>query len=245
MKQPPGIILYDGPSLLDGSPILCIATFRTRNSKIGNMIQTWILPRDRNPLEAVQTNSNYGVCGNCPLQGKGTGLDRKTKNRICYVNLGQAPNSIFKSYQKGNYPRFDKRLHAQYLRSRKIRIGSYGDPAALPVPLVRYLAETSCGWTGYSHQLFWINRNRAESLAKYLMVSCHTPAMRVEAKRKGWRSFSVTKDHEQANDALLCPHTSHRITCDQCGLCSGTSSGARDIYVLAHAKVGQNLHIVQ
>jgi hypothetical protein len=33
-------ILYEGPSVLDGAPIMCIATFGTKNRKTGAMVQT-------------------------------------------------------------------------------------------------------------------------------------------------------------------------------------------------------------
>jgi hypothetical protein len=46
------IVLYRGPSLLDGSPIVAIATIGSTNVKTGPMVQTWILRADMNPLEA-------------------------------------------------------------------------------------------------------------------------------------------------------------------------------------------------
>ena len=47
-------IIYKGPSLLDGKPIVVIATLSNRNSKTGNVVQTYILKSDTNPLEARQ-----------------------------------------------------------------------------------------------------------------------------------------------------------------------------------------------
>ena len=38
-----GYILYEGPSALDGAPIVVIATMETSNAKTGAMVQTWIL----------------------------------------------------------------------------------------------------------------------------------------------------------------------------------------------------------
>jgi hypothetical protein len=35
-----GVILYDGPSMLDGEPIVVIATLETSNRKTGQMVQT-------------------------------------------------------------------------------------------------------------------------------------------------------------------------------------------------------------
>ena len=45
-------IIYNGPSLLDGQPIVVIATYSNRNKKTGHVVQTYILRSDINPLEA-------------------------------------------------------------------------------------------------------------------------------------------------------------------------------------------------
>ena len=51
-----GVILYEGPSELDGSPIVVIATFGSKNRKTGkgrkNLIQTWIMRQDVAPWDA-------------------------------------------------------------------------------------------------------------------------------------------------------------------------------------------------
>ena len=52
MPNPNGRILYEGPSMLDGAPIVVIATGfaeRSGNDKTGAMIQTWILRADIPP----------------------------------------------------------------------------------------------------------------------------------------------------------------------------------------------------
>ena len=51
-------IIYKGPSLLDGKPIVVIATLSNRNSKTGNVVQTYILKSDTNPLEASKTGAD-------------------------------------------------------------------------------------------------------------------------------------------------------------------------------------------
>ena len=43
-----GFIIYDGPSMLDGEPIVAIATMKTSNRKTGEMVQVWILRSDVN-----------------------------------------------------------------------------------------------------------------------------------------------------------------------------------------------------
>ena len=62
-------IIYKGPSLLDGAPIVVIATYSNRNTKTGHVVQTYILRADINPLEASKTGADVSICGNCPCCG--------------------------------------------------------------------------------------------------------------------------------------------------------------------------------
>ena len=78
-----GFILYDGPSVLDGAPIVVIATLETSNAKTGAMVQTWILRGDIEPHQAVKTGEDASVCGNCP--------QRHNTGGACYVMTHQAP----------------------------------------------------------------------------------------------------------------------------------------------------------
>src|SRR4029077_15915935 len=82
-RRPQGVILYRGPSLLDGSPIVCVATGlcrRSKNPKTGKAVQTWVLADDgENPVQAWQSGGDASVCGDCPHRGA-----------TCYVNVVQA-----------------------------------------------------------------------------------------------------------------------------------------------------------
>ena len=81
--NPLGFVLFEGPSQLDGLPVVVIATLKTSNVKTGNMVQTWILRQDLNPVEASKIGADASVCGNC--------VHRHFHDGPCYVNLGQAP----------------------------------------------------------------------------------------------------------------------------------------------------------
>jgi hypothetical protein len=66
-----GIVIWEGPSRLDGAPIVAIATGLARsssNEKTGPMVQTWILRQDQAPHVAQRTGADESVCGNCPLR---------------------------------------------------------------------------------------------------------------------------------------------------------------------------------
>ena len=120
-----GFILYRGPSMLDGANIVVIATMKTANPKTGDMVQTFILVDNMSPLEASKQGKDTANCGNCRL--------RWNLDGPCYVNLGQAPNSIYKALERGIYPVYDAELHSRFFVGRDLRMGAYGDPAAVPV----------------------------------------------------------------------------------------------------------------
>lgn len=66
-----GLVLWEGPSRLDGAPIVLIATGMRRgssNEKTGPMVQTWILRQDVAPHVAQRTGADASVCGDCPLR---------------------------------------------------------------------------------------------------------------------------------------------------------------------------------
>ena len=238
---PRGFVLYRGKSCISKQPIVAIAVLRSSNVKTGNMIQVYILPEDISPLAALKANDNSGSCGNCPLQGNFDDSLGKMVDRVCYVNVGQAPEMIWKTWKNGKYPRYLPKEHDHLILGRTVRWGAYGDPAALPLRLIRRISDLAKGWTGYSHQLLWIDRRRADVLAEYLMCSVDNPAQWAEAKRRNYRSFVVVQEGFQPSNAVQCPHYSHGVKCEDCRLCDGQATGAKDVYVIAHGKVGNNL----
>jgi hypothetical protein len=124
-----GVVLYDGPSMLDGKPIVVVATLNSANAKTGNMVQTWIIRSDVHPLDALDTGGDYSICGTCPH-----------RKRTCYVNVSQAPSAVYRTYKAGKYPTFDATLHAGLFMGRKVRLGAYGDPAAAPFEVMQQVA---------------------------------------------------------------------------------------------------------
>ena len=96
-----GAIVWQGPSPIDGAPLVAVATGLRRpseNRKTGPMVQVWILRADLAPSDAVESGADASVCGDCPLRGLGF------KARACYVNVGQAPQSVWRAYKRGVYP---------------------------------------------------------------------------------------------------------------------------------------------
>lgn len=228
-----GFILWEGASLYDGKSIVVIATMESRNAKTDNMVQTWILRQDINPIEASRTGEDSSICGNCPHMGKPS--DKATgwaKGRACYVNLLHGPLGIWKAYRNGSYPRVSPIAFAGLVSGRMVRVGSYGDPAAVPVTVWQAIVAQAKGWTAYTHA-------SQNPLPDMLMTSADSLSQAETAWAKGERTFrivSAVADLVKGKEAL-CPaskEAGYRSTCESCKLCNGAMSKARSIAIVAH-----------
>lgn len=227
VKPPTGFTLYEGPSLLDGKPIVAIATVGpTENPKTGQMIQTWILRSDIEPHLAARNGADRSVCGDCPLRPENSGA--------CYVTLFQAPLAVYRAWTRGAYPAFDPERvsHCAPLWRAAVRLGSYGDPAAVPLQVWFDLLSRSSASIGYTHQ--W---KRFPWLKRYLMASVDTPEEAAEASAKGWRYFRVRLPHEPLlPDETICPASAeagHQKTCVACLACNGNTNKP-NVAIIAH-----------
>ena len=227
-----GGILWEGASLLDGKPIVVIATGlkqSSANDKTGSMIQTWIIRSDMLPMEAIRSGEDESICGDCSHRGNGDG-----KQRSCYVKAFQAPTEIWKAYKKGTYPRLSESDVERCFTNQAVRLGAYGDPAAVPLELWEKLVRHSRTWTGYTHQ--W--KKLGPEWAKLLMASADTPSEMEQAHSEGWRTFRVTINQPPVDGVeIICPASEEAgklTTCADCSLCKGTSSGAKSIVIKAH-----------
>ena len=222
-------ILYNGPSLLDGEPIVMIATYSNRNTKTGRVVQTYILRSDINPLEASKTGADFSICGNCPMRGEVTTDPKRkiAKGRKCYVNLGQGVLIVFKSYKRGVYKEGSARDMG---RDRFVRVGTYGDPAAVPSHVWDELLSECETWTAYTHQKPWRPDIAMQSADSYDEAKAHWA--------EGRRTFRVIVDLgdiDKSNEAL-CPaskEAGRRVQCTACKLCKG-SSNAKSIAIVEH-----------
>lgn len=214
--NPNGCILYSGPSAWDGEPIVVVLTGLTdvsANTKTADMLQTWIIRQDRKPHVARQDGSDSSVCGDCPH-----------RSGSCYVNLGQGPRAVWECYANGaGYLAYTPCMHDSLIAGRKVRIGSYGDPAMVPVETFLPILALSSGHTGYTHQ--W-DKFIGADYRTVCMASCDTVREAHSAQLCGWRSFTVTPGLLGPTGSVLCPASEeggHRTTCDRCGLCMGAA----------------------
>ena len=222
-------IIYNGPSLLDGKPIVVIATYSNRNTKTGKVVQTYILRSDINPLEASKTGEDFSICGSCPMRGEVTTDPKRkiAKGRKCYVNLGQGVLIVFKSYKRGVYQEGDPRTMG---RGRFVRVGTYGDPAAVPSHVWDELLAECETWTAYTHQKPWRPDIAMQSADSYSEAKAHWA--------EGRRTFRVIVDLGDIDKSkeTLCPaskEAGRRVQCTACKLCKG-SSLAKSIAIVEH-----------
>ena len=227
--RPTGYVLWEGISPMDNNtPIVAIATMKSSNKKTGNMIQVWVMVKDLHPFVALNSATDYAICGNCKFRGLHVMIDGIMKNirRACYVNMSQAVTRVWDTYQRGKYPKLSPDEAQQLFNQRKIRWGAYGDPAMLPESMVSSYSAYAKRHTGYTHQ--W----RLPQFAwcrEFFQASCDTLTDFVDASTSGWGTFNVLKKGE-APTHTVCPSiaTAGKVTCLACTKCDGASGNHID-----------------
>jgi hypothetical protein len=245
---PNSFVMYEGPSMLDGAPIVVIATCIVRestNEKTGPMIQTFILRQDIHPLEAIARGADVSICGNCPARGVYNPVTQKWEERICYVDVAKSVVAVWEAYKRGNIPRVTPERAREILAGRVVRLGAYGDPSAAPFAVwANALADVTKG-TGYIHQ--WRNPAFAD-FKRYCMASCDTAQDFADATAAGWRCFRMRGEFDPLlENEIACPASDEIIAtrpagwvhpkCFACRACFGTSAKAKvNIAIVAHGK---------
>ena len=232
MSKLNGFIFYRGPSVLDGAPIVAIATLSSSNIKTGpkgkgNMVQTWIIRADMSPIEASKAGEDSAICGACP--------HRHSLGGACYVNIGQAPLGIYRAFKRGAYPDLSDNPEAiaEALAGRAVRLGAYGDPSAVPFDVWAQLLDGVTKWTGYTHQA---RHPRFDArLFRYCMASADTPKQAEKLNQRGARTFRV-KSHAapMLRGELECLSETKGVKCIDCGLCDGANRDAPSIVINVH-----------
>lgn len=243
--SPTALVIYEGPSLLDGKPIVVIATKGSSNSKTGHMIQTWIIRSDIDPISANRLGEDFSICGACPLRGiadaskpKGTATARG-----CYVSLVQAPTAIYNAFKRGIYRKAENMEQiTRFFSYSLVRLGSYGDFAAVPSGIKDAALSKALKHTAYSHQ--WAEKAFNDN---DYMASVETLEQAKQAWHKGFRTFrTIAKLEDMSNKETLCPASSEAVeareqagiykdvTCADCGLCGGAKVKGKNIVIVDH-----------
>ena len=212
--------VWEGVSQLDGRTRVAVYLTGGRGSTSGNrktgaMVQAWIMALDQAPHDLVREGQDQAICGMCPHSG--------SQGRTCYVRADQAPLSIWRAHS-GKRSGLVADQIARF-GAMPIRLGAYGDPAAVPVYVWRALLRRlrTPYWTGYTHQ--WA---RFPALRDLCMASVDSVHEADRARSAGWRTFRVTPwDRlDLQTGEIECPADSRGIQCIDCGLCDGARMSA-------------------
>lgn len=232
MTKPTGYTIYNGPSLLDGTPIMVVALLGSSNRKTGNMVQTYILRQDMRPTLAVSTGADAAICGDCK--------HRPANGGACYVVVAQGPTVVYKTWVAGKYPAATPSDVGALVAGRMVRLGTYGDPAAVPAWVWEALTEQAAGRTGYTHQ--WQNpalsADQRARIGKLCMASADNQGEAALARSQGMRYFRIRSADEPVNQGeFVCPASAEggmRKLCTTCGACNGTtkSTGASPVIIV-------------
>jgi hypothetical protein len=170
------------------------------------MAQLWILDATTEPHVAVKTGEDESVCGDCPARGK-----------WCYVTTFQGPLSIYRTWKRDGYQQYTPEL----LDGTVLRLGAYGDPAALPIEVIRDLGRRARRFTGYTHAWKYCD----SEFRHFCMASVDTISDQEQAARSGWRTFRVAApDTPKQRGESVCPASEEagtKIDCFTCGACDG------------------------
>lgn len=234
-----GFIAYEGPSEIDGSPIVVIVNKiddGSKNGKTGAIVQTFIIRSDIGPVEALNTGADESICGDCahrPYLIK-TG---QSDEPPCYVQVAKSVLSVYNAYKRGRYVKADAATIARALAGKIVRIGTYGDPFAAPVRMWSEITRYADGRRGYTHQ--WDRPDfDVAAWAPLVMASADSIDQAAKANLLGMRVFRVSVGVDVQAGEAMCPASAEagkRSTCAKCSLCSGTSIQARDIVIADHA----------
>ena len=204
-----GRTIWEGDSLLDGKPIVVIAIPSVYNIKTGPALQCYILRQDISPSDAANSGEDYSICGNCVHRGT-------TKTRSCYVTLVQGPRVVWKGYQAGKYPRI---APSKMMKTLLVRLGAYGDPAAVPVWVWNDLVRDAPGWTGFTHS------PGVQDLRHLCQASVETAEQAAYWQERGYRTYRTSVDSTLLQGEVYCPASEemgHKVTCAQCMRCNGS-----------------------
>ncbi len=235
-----GYVIYEGPSEIDGKPIVVIVNklnANSQNAKTGGLVQTFIIRSDVPPTEALKTGHDASVCGDCkhrPLLAKESG------EPPCYVNVGRSVLSVYGAYKRGRYTKVTPKQAGWYLRGKSIRLGTYGDPGAAPRTVWTSLIAFAKGHTGYSHLWeMWTHHGTRKTWQRLVMASVDSVGEHLIATSLGWRTFRVATDWYKIDNEVRCPaskEAGNKTTCAECLLCGGTTTQThKNVVIIDHA----------
>jgi hypothetical protein len=197
------------------------------------MAQGYVVKTDQRPHASIADGTAGSVCGDCKRIGS-----------ECYATNMRGLITVGRKAVAGEYLETAILDASRQLSGYHLRMGAYGDPAALPVGIWRKLLRHAAGWTGYTHA--WRSNPHLKSI---LMASADTLDEAHEAAAKGWRYYRIRSvdDDGQAEPVApgeaVCPASpegGHRMQCIGCGSCAGTAVKGPHRVIIDHSTRARN-----
>lgn len=207
-------ILYHGPAAKPYKGVITVVVFMSEsNPKTGPCIAVAILPGDgKRAMSDRKAGLDVSVCGVCPFRSLASG-----GKGGCYVSafalMGYA-GSAAAAWKRADPYAFPESTILP------MRLGAYGDPAAIPVDAFNRLMDWHGGscW-GYTHG--W-RHSAAQHLKGTCMASVETPEHQTQAVAKGWRVYRIVASLQAIKATGLTECESAKgVECIACGACSG------------------------
>lgn len=231
-------ILYHGPAAKPYRGTISVVLFRSSsNPKTGDCLAIAILPGEG--VDAVRDRSlglDRPACGTCPLRsimsgGKGG----------CYVS-----SVALMGYAGAARSAWDRPVGIPADLSNTwpsrggsplpLRLGAYGDPAAIPPDVVGELigaGDAAGAWTwGYTHG--W-RHSGAQHLRDVCMASVESEAGHRQAVTLGWRVYRIVtgSDAIGATGLVEC-ESAIGTACTDCGQCRGSNGEGEGRAIVVH-----------
>jgi hypothetical protein len=199
------------------------------NRKTGEMIQTYLLDKETLTTEPKVFGAK---CAGCPMVSKCYVSNDKMSVRRTVKKLLNGEACSYK------FSTLDEVL--PLLRGERVRLGTYGDPSALPLHDLQKICKTSDGWTGYTHFF----REIDSDYSLYLMASVESLEGELLAHSLGYLTFRVLlkedENLEVTKKSIQCLNVENDKTlvslqCVDCLICSGTKGrGKKSVYIEEH-----------
>lgn len=231
-------LIWRGPSQLDGREIiLALSGHQTAsvNSKTGPVLQTWILNAKASPANSVRSGADASVCGHCP--------HRHHTGGGCYVLLWQSPTVIWRSVrnQESVFEAPCDLVPPIRHNCTVLRLGSYGDPMAVPVHVWKTLIDLVGGLptVGYTHQwrlndpagIHCMETSDYYWYRAHLQASTETAEQDAVAHSLGWCIFRIlAAGQTPLPGSYECPASAGLTNCASCMWCGS----GRDIWIRPH-----------
>ena len=231
------VVVYRGPSQINGSQIFMAVTglVDNTNRKTGAMLQTYIMVEQESPISAVRSGRDVAICAGCKHRvDYAQYLFTNKMRRTCYVNIGQGPRAIYEHDFCKGYRLLSTPAELMTLGDgRLIRVGTYGDPVAVPISIWESLLHRATGYTGYTHQ--WKNP-RYTDYKRFCQASVDNEEEARLAAGMGWGYFRVMASSGWAliHNEGLCPASNAAgkvMQCDVCLKCSGVDNQVHPNYI--------------